>query len=401
MARGRARESDRWIIRFPPIEGELLSSWLIRLAKEYQQPPILLVQKFSKATIGYLTHPDLILKSDVLKALANAIGISPKRIASASLAGMAVNLGIDLSIRHGKFPWLFKVRGRTEDRKRVLSVPIQYCPQCLREDATPYFRKSWAFAFVVACDSHKCLLAQACPHCGASDYYAGSWLAPTGLQIQSALKNCLVCQGDLARQADQPLQDKYQSIFRFQNALLNGAEIGLIKFGKFEGEAKYLFRWISEFARWLILQNSHIKLNGQLTRAGTSGRYVAREHLRFEDWGPKERIELLHQLAEIFMNWPTTFLEITTKTRLRESFAKQLYSALSDESREILESQRKKPLTRGRKKWTQSDYDSLRLLAEKGRSTEEIASEMNCTVASIRTQASNKQIKIGKKKINN
>lgn len=40
------------------------------------------------------------------------------------------------------------------------------CPVCLAEDARPYFRISWRFAFVTACPIHGCELIDRCPSCG-------------------------------------------------------------------------------------------------------------------------------------------------------------------------------------------------------------------------------------------
>ncbi|MDQ3818853.1 MAG: TniQ family protein, partial [Acidobacteriota bacterium] len=42
---------------------------------------------------------------------------------------------------------------------------VQYCPSCLEEDKTPYFRRAWRLAFVTVCAKHRRLLLDACPRC--------------------------------------------------------------------------------------------------------------------------------------------------------------------------------------------------------------------------------------------
>lgn len=45
---------------------------------------------------------------------------------------------------------------------------LQYCPTCLLEDATPYFRKRWRVALNTVCGVHKTLLKDRCTNCAAA-----------------------------------------------------------------------------------------------------------------------------------------------------------------------------------------------------------------------------------------
>lgn len=42
---------------------------------------------------------------------------------------------------------------------------LQFCPSCLAEDETPYFRRSWTLATRVSCFRHRCRLRDRCPSC--------------------------------------------------------------------------------------------------------------------------------------------------------------------------------------------------------------------------------------------
>jgi hypothetical protein len=44
---------------------------------------------------------------------------------------------------------------------------MQYCPQCLATDETPYFRRQWRLASRVSCFAHGCGLRDRCPTCHA------------------------------------------------------------------------------------------------------------------------------------------------------------------------------------------------------------------------------------------
>ena len=43
---------------------------------------------------------------------------------------------------------------------------LQFCPACLAEDETPYFRRGWSLATRVSCFRHGCRLRDRCPSCG-------------------------------------------------------------------------------------------------------------------------------------------------------------------------------------------------------------------------------------------
>lgn len=42
---------------------------------------------------------------------------------------------------------------------------LMYCPKCLAEDRTPYWRKHWRYSFYTACPKHKVFLTDRCWHC--------------------------------------------------------------------------------------------------------------------------------------------------------------------------------------------------------------------------------------------
>lgn len=388
------REGGRWIFRPPPIDGELLSSWLLRLAKEYQKPPIVIVQSFSDAALGVLRNPDLSIKSEILSKIANALQIPQGKVEAASLSGMAINVGLDQTKKQIQPYWL--VAARRGKGHQLASSPIQYCPQCLSEDEIPYFRKEWAFAFVVACKKHRAMLYQACPQCGTRNYYSGSWSAPTEIQLKNSVINCLACGGDLTMQKVRVLDGNFEALLSFQSALIKGAKQGQIDFEGFEGPSKELFRWLGQFARWLAGRKEHSYLAKYLQLKQPEFPTFAGGRIRIEHWEPSQRIVLMNYLSELFKSWPHNFLALTTKAKLKQELAKGLELSLSEKSKKKLLEQETISFRRRMKVWKESEIDLIRTLARQGMAAGEIAKRFESSEYAIRTQASNHKISLGK-----
>jgi hypothetical protein len=90
----------------------------------------------------------------------------------AARAGMTI-----AALRAGMLPypgtktgdsWLLSV-GRLGRRPQNEEAGwIQYCPACLAEDRTPYFRRRWRLVVSTCCPRHGVILADRCPVCGGT-----------------------------------------------------------------------------------------------------------------------------------------------------------------------------------------------------------------------------------------
>lgn len=45
------------------------------------------------------------------------------------------------------------------------SKGLRFCPECLKSDTVPYFRKEWRLSFVTTCLEHRSFLQDCCPEC--------------------------------------------------------------------------------------------------------------------------------------------------------------------------------------------------------------------------------------------
>ncbi|MCA0270867.1 MAG: TniQ family protein [Proteobacteria bacterium] len=68
----------------------------------------------------------------------------------------------------------------------------QFCPTCLREDAVPFFRRSWTLATRVSCLHHGCRLRDRCPSFGQG-------LAPFRRDRLVPQQYCTFCDAPLAK----------------------------------------------------------------------------------------------------------------------------------------------------------------------------------------------------------
>ena len=93
---------------------------------------------------------DLHLPSHLATFLCEQSGLPSEAISTMILSSWALT------------PLLLPLR---ESVHRGRSTWIQYCPQCLAEDETPYFRRQWRLASRVSCFAHGCGLRDRCPAC--------------------------------------------------------------------------------------------------------------------------------------------------------------------------------------------------------------------------------------------
>lgn len=182
-ARRYASEVGRgWPVGVAPQPGELLSSWLHRLALANGVPSRYFGRVLGFNGAGWPDRLDRALPEHVLNLLADQTGV-PADI----ISGLA--LGPDPLVR-------LRLRLKIKSRKGPSSTPqmtrLQYCPTCLAEDQTPYFRRDWTLATRVSCFRHTRLLRDRCPHCEGA-------IAPSRQNRLLPQHVCVWCAGDLRK----------------------------------------------------------------------------------------------------------------------------------------------------------------------------------------------------------
>jgi hypothetical protein len=147
-----------------PKEDELLSSWLVRLARGYGMG----IDDFLLSTeIGaYIRSSDCdrIQSAGLIKQLHDCTGTTRAAIERTLLIAHVSSLFSDgVQSRSANWSWLIPL-GRSG--RSTPPLGFQICPHCL-SDGESYYRWQWRVALFFRCMKHHCLLVDECPQCGS------------------------------------------------------------------------------------------------------------------------------------------------------------------------------------------------------------------------------------------
>jgi hypothetical protein len=176
-------------VRSRPLPDESMSSWILRVLSGNWLK--------TKATSKYFFDSSHILAKDLdrappaklIKYAQRISGVTDKELESLLLIGEREHI-FEYANDMGSTPYITAL-WRFVKQKEV-ERGLAYCPDCLREDLIPYFRKSWRYSFVTTCSRHKRLLEDQCPHCG--EYFqhsAGAKYGPQSTKIDQM--TCAFC----------------------------------------------------------------------------------------------------------------------------------------------------------------------------------------------------------------
>jgi hypothetical protein len=199
-----------WSIAVPLQDDELLSSWLVRAAMSQGCDPMSLTGSVWPRWRAWCRDLDRGLSEDRVEALARAAGLPTEVLRSASLRPIVQTFAtVDVG-RSPTWPWVL-AQG-TRGRRRYGG--LQYCFQCLREDAQPYFRRRWRMAWTVACTIHQQALIDACPACRAT-------IEPHRLQAtDGSLAVCATCKRSLIERKTDALEGATPALQQEADAVL-------------------------------------------------------------------------------------------------------------------------------------------------------------------------------------
>lgn len=153
------KQASLWPVHPKPLDGEVLSSWLNRIA----QGNGLTASQFRKLCLpkrpGQGADIDQIDDRGFFEALADGAGVS---LDQAWQTGYASDEGRVFSgLTFNNLEW---IAPPTIKGYMVRHHSLPFCPSCLAEDPVPYYRKHWRYAFNVVCPQHG-LLTNHCPNC--------------------------------------------------------------------------------------------------------------------------------------------------------------------------------------------------------------------------------------------
>lgn len=184
-----------WPIRYKPHPDELLSSWLVRLARGHG----LRVQTFCNLIFGnklqvWNRDIDRLGPDWLVDALSERTG-TPIDVARGTTLRSYEGWLFPSFKPSGALQWMTTLQMYHRTRQ---GFGMQYCPKCLHEDTDPYFRKAWRVAFITTCPKHNCMLRDRCTACGAGIAFHRCDMKGQDGEYREAISDCYACGASLA-----------------------------------------------------------------------------------------------------------------------------------------------------------------------------------------------------------
>lgn len=161
----KGMKDKRFFLHPKPIKGELLSSWLVRIALSHRIAPVTFMNIHFPQLKPDIWSRDVDLywgtRPNLLELLSYKSRVPINELFQCTLISYEgyLNEKIYANTRNKLITPLVN-RGR-----EIRSPGLRYCPQCLQEDDVPFFRKEWRLSFVTTCLKHRCFLKDCCPIC--------------------------------------------------------------------------------------------------------------------------------------------------------------------------------------------------------------------------------------------
>lgn len=148
-----------------PLEDELLSSWLARVAHKHNTKTTSFTNMHFK---DYFKHYpiwqrdlDIWAPTKLLDILSYKSDFNIEMISKTLLKQYEGKLVKKMS---GKTHTSF-IQSRNSTFNKNRNMGLRYCPYCLKEDKIPYFRKKWRLSFYTICAKHHVFLQNTCIKC--------------------------------------------------------------------------------------------------------------------------------------------------------------------------------------------------------------------------------------------
>lgn len=295
-------------VRIHPLDDECLSSWFTRLAHangEKVQRLAFQIWGRGQRVVG-LNDLDRGTRADVLEPLAAISRMPLTAVQETTLQAYEGWLCEEVGKR-GVRPWVRPVVDGSH-RRRLFGQ--QACSLCLKEDHTPYFRRSWRLALHCICPTHGCVLVDRCEQCGAPLVAQRGDVGSQSVRHRSGLTACWKCGSDLrevtvtrASERDVEHQDTLLSALRNGWASVAGAPVHSVLFF---GGLRMLWAFL-DAPRWS---------RGLAVTASPNPR---RRYGGFEVLPVAERIPLLAAAGAYLDDWPDRLIRDMQQHRISSS----------------------------------------------------------------------------------
>ncbi len=251
MAKKRNRDwvQDYFFLIVPkPLEDELLSSWLTRVAFSHKRPLSTFISLFLRHEGRAISRTDIdfLYDNTLFENIVQKSNLSKKEILRMSLRGEEGQLFI--CDENCLYPPL-QIRKLTDKRTHN---GLMYCPECLAEDNIPYFRKKWRYNFYNACPKHKIFLTDRCWRCYEK-------INLSKIKHLKELCICHKCEKDFRENISIHIQSNYEYGLKAIRWFEQGLNRGYFEINKQKVKSVFVFESIRSL-RYLINISFSLKL---------------------------------------------------------------------------------------------------------------------------------------------
>ena len=223
-------------VNFPivpqPLKNELFSSWIVRTAYAHKTHP----HTFENL---YLDLPQKLFSKDI------DISIDKETIQRVqNKCRDKVNI---FSLTMQTYDTYLQEKVIPNGFNKFITA-LKYCPQCLKEDKIPYFRKEWKVIFSTICFQHHCFLYNSCPHCKST------------LDISKMYNNklpythCYKCGFNLKKSKKLSIHHTHKDNIQNIKKLFSILKCGYIKLNTVPIYSFYFFDGITQLSKIILTQ---------------------------------------------------------------------------------------------------------------------------------------------------
>lgn len=301
-----------WPVHLKPQEDELLSSWIVRLAHAHSyKTQTLCTILFGHDNTVWNRDIDRLAPQEIIDILSRISGTPVARIESTTLRAYEGTL-FERHNTGGTARWIVPLGIFHRARRHP---GLMFCPQCLREDATPYFRRRWRLAFSTICTKHEGYLLDACPKCESpitphrSDMHGRQLFPSVGLNV-----HCWKCGFDLRKSMQEKVLD--ESLMALQARMDSVLTDGYADWaGNPSMHAIIFFDGFRELVAGITGRHTQERLKSSAKLGGVNLSGWPSAGLEMASL-PLRR-ELFHLLAMVLEDWPVNFIRLIHECNLR------------------------------------------------------------------------------------
>lgn len=282
-----------WPVHPQPLNDELLSSWMIRIARGNGfKVHNFYAHYFGRDREIWTRDIDHCAPEWLINGLAKFTGIPTQRISIMALRAFE-SFAFERFNEVGTTKFLLPL-GVFHRTRRAYGQ--QFCPMCLSEDRVPYLRRSWRLALFVICTKHGVLLADRCSICNRPMVpHRADMTNRRGFPERGDMGQCAFCGSSLIKHSTEVGVLDLQMQRHFEQVLNDG-------YVKVNDATEVYSHLYFEGLRILMVGLSKFDVSGV-------------GHTNFERASIEHRLNRLRAATDLLHNWPDKFLDFCARVK--------------------------------------------------------------------------------------